>query len=369
MSQLKIMQVVVRFHPFIGGVEKYVEELSKASVAHGHKVTVVCADEPHTGSTDFSGIKVIRLPYIAKVANTNITPGLFPALLTADFDVIHTHIPTPWTADIAALISLLKRKPLCVTYHNDIVGQGINGIVARLYNFVFLPLVLRRAKRIIVTQPKYVETSAYLRRHREKIIAIPLGVSQGYADADDLDRNPSVIFFLSVLDRYHDYKGLDVLLRAMAEVKLSHPKAKLLIGGGGDSVDKYRSLASELGIADNTEFLGRLSDEDLWVAYKSSGVFALPSLNRLEGFGIVALEALSCGTPVITTPVAGSSDFIQRHNAGLIIPPNDVSALAVSIRKLLDNPDEARIMGERGALAVRDEFDWDSIAGRVVDVY
>jgi glycosyltransferase involved in cell wall biosynthesis len=369
MSQLKIMQVAVRFHPFIGGVEKYIEELSKALVGRGHKVTVVCADEPHCDDDDFFGVKVIRLPYVAKVANTNITPRLFLTLMKSDFDVIHTHIPTPWSADIAALVSLLKRKPLCVTYHNDIVGQGLNDIIARAYNALLLPLVLGRAKKIIVTQPKYVDTSAYLKRYQKKVAVIPLGVSQSHAAIDDVKRDPDVIFFMSVLDKYHDYKGLDVLLRAMSEVTSSHPRARLLVGGGGDSIDKYRALASGLGISDTVEFLGRLSDQDLWSSYKRSGIFVLPSLNRLEGFGIVALEALACGTPVITTPVAGSSEFIQRHGAGLVVPPNEVSALAAGIKRLLDNPDEASRMGERGSSAVLAEFDWDTIAGQVLNSY
>jgi len=332
-------------------------------------VTVVCADEPHSDSVDVAGIRVVRLPYVAKVANTNITPRLFPTLLKSEFDVIHTHIPTPWSADIAALVSLLKRKPLCVTYHNDIVGQGLNNIVARAYNTIFLPMVLGRAKKIIVTQPKYVDTSAYLKRYRKKVVVIPLGVSQSHTETDNFQHDPFTIFFMSVLDKYHDYKGLDVLLRAMSELKVSHPHAKLLIGGGGDSIDKYRALAHELGISHSTEFLGRLSDQDLWSSYKRSGIFVLPSLNKLEGFGIVALEALSCGTPVITTPVAGSSEFIQRHDAGIVVPANDVSALSASIGRLLDNPDDASAMGERGSSAVRAEFDWDSIANQVINAY
>lgn len=369
MAKLKIMQVAVRFHPFIGGVEKYIEELSKALVGRGYEVAVVCADEPHSGDDDFFGVQVTRLPYVAKVANTNITPRLLPTLMKSDFDVIHTHIPTPWSADIAALVSLLKRKPLCVTYHNDIVGQGLNDIIARAYNALLLPLVLGRAKKIIVTQPKYVDTSAYLKRYRNKIAVIPIGVSQSHAAIDDVERDPDVIFFMSVLDKYHDYKGLDVLLKAMSEVKRSHPQAKLMIGGGGDSIDKYRALANELRISDSVQFLGRLSDQDLWSSYKRSGIFVLPSLNRLEGFGIVALEALACGTPVITTPVAGSSEFIQRHDAGLVVPPNDVLALAAGIRSLLDNPGEAGLMGERGSSAVLAEFNWDSIAAQVLDAY
>ncbi len=254
MAKLKIMQVAVRFHPFIGGVEKYIEELSKALVGRGHEVAVVCADEPHSDDGDFFGVKVTRLPYIAKVANTNITPRLFPTLMRSDFDVIHTHIPTPWSADIAALVSMLKRKPLCVTYHNDIVGQGFNDIIARAYNALMLPLVLGRAKRIYVTQPKYVDSSAYLKRYRKKIVVIPLGVSQSHDAIDDVKRDPDVIFFMSVLDKYHDYKGLDVLLKTMSEVKRSHPQAKLVIGGGGDSIDKYRALARELRISDSVGY-------------------------------------------------------------------------------------------------------------------
>ena len=168
MAQLKIMQTPTRFHPFIGGVEKYVLELCKKFIELGNEVTVVCADEPHVGCGEVAGMRVIRLPYIAKVANTNITPGLFYTLMCADFDVIHTHIPSPWSADISALVSLLKRKPLCVTYHNDITGQGTGAVLARIYNATVLHLVLRRAKIIVVTQPKYVERSAYLGAYKGK---------------------------------------------------------------------------------------------------------------------------------------------------------------------------------------------------------
>jgi rhamnosyl/mannosyltransferase len=141
------------------------------------------------------------------------------------------------------------------------------------------------------------------------------------------------------------------------------------VGGGGSLVDKYEEYARELGIDASVQFLGTLSDEELAAAYSSSSVFALPSLNKLEGFGIVALEALSYGTPVITTSVAGSSDFILRNNAGLVIPPDDEEALARALLTLLGDEQKAREMGQRGASAVGVEFGWHGIAQRMVELY
>jgi glycosyltransferase involved in cell wall biosynthesis len=368
MAKLKIIQTPARFYPFYGGVEKYVLELSKKLVMLGNEVTVACADEPHSESEDVQGIKVIRLPYIVKVANTNITPHLFRTLIRENFDVVHTHIPTPWSADVSALVSMLKRKPLCVTYHNDLTGKGINSVVARLYNSTLLHLVLWRAKTIVVTQPKYTEYSSHLKLHRRKIAIVPPGVTEPINFAEP-ERKVDCVFFMSVLDKHHDYKGLDVLLQAMVKVRIVRSSAKLLIGGGGESIYKYRLLAERLGIIDFVEFLGVLSDQELADIYRTSSIFVLPSLNKLEGFGIVALEALSFGTPVITTHVAGSSDFIARNRAGLIVPPADIDALSDAILTLLEDRSEARLMGERGAAAVSQEFSWDSIARRIVEAY
>ena len=367
-SKPRILHTPVRFLPARGGVEKYVLELSKQLVSLGNNVTVVCADEPHAESCVVDGVKTIRLPYIAKVANTNITPRLFRTLMSQDFDVLHTHIPTPWSADISALVSLLKQKPLFVTYHNDLTGQGMNGLVASLYNSTFLHLVLWRARKIIITQPKYIERSSHLKLHKKKVITIPLGVTLPLT-VPDVRHKADQVFFMSVLDKHHEYKGLGILLDAMVKVKHRRPEARLLVGGGGELIGKYRQVAEMYGISDSVEFLSYLPDEELAGLYSSSSVFVLPSLNKLEGFGIVAMEALSYATPVITTRFAGSSDLIKRNKAGLIVPPGDAVRLANAIIDLLENHGEARSMGMRGAAAVEQEFGWESIARHMMSVY
>ena len=123
---MKILQTPVRFYPHVGGVENYVYNLSRELVKMGHEMSVVCANEPKTKNYEvIEGVKIKRLYYPFKIANTNITPNLPYALSKEGFDLIHTHLPTPWSADWSALISKIKGKPLVLTYHNNIVGFGV----------------------------------------------------------------------------------------------------------------------------------------------------------------------------------------------------------------------------------------------------
>jgi glycosyltransferase involved in cell wall biosynthesis len=365
---IRVVQTPVRFFPAYGGVEKYVLELSKQLVAQGNDVTVVCADEPCADSGIVHGVKTIRLPYIAKIANTNITTRLFTTLMRQNFDIIHTHIPTPWSADISALASLLKRKPLVVTYHNDLTGRGIGGLIAGLYNYTFLHLVLLCARKILITQPKYFKYSRHLKLHKRKLMILPVGVTVPQ-EIGGTSRKPDHIAFVSVLDKYHEYKGLDILLNAMVKVKESRPNARLSVGGEGELIPRYEHLARTLGLSNSVRFLGYLPDDELAELYSSSSVFVLPSVSSLEGFGIVALEALSYATPVITTHLTGSAEFITNTKAGLIVPPGDATELAEAIITLLEDREEARLMGARGSAAVNREYGWDNIALRTNGVY
>jgi len=367
---MRIVHTPVRFHPFVGGVEKYVLELGNAQAAIGHDVTVVCADEASSDkSSAVSRVSVIRLPYITKVANTNITPKLLPTLLNQDLDIIHTHIPTPWSADLSALVSLVRRKPLFVTYHNDLIkGGGIEKLIAQIYNITLLRLLFRRASKIIITQPRYLQYSKHLQKYSEKVVTIPLGVSSP-SNTTHVKKKRHQLFFLSVLDRHHEYKGLDFLMKAVAESREKYPDIQLIVGGKGELVETYRHKAEELGIAEHITFLGFVSDEDLPTYFASSTAFVLPSVNSLEGFGIVALEALSYGTPVITTDLAGSAEYINKYNAGIVIKPKNVKTIISAIDVLFSDAKQAAKMGANGKSAVLSEFSWDKIATQFDKLY
>ena len=368
---MDVLQTPARFHPFVGGVENYVYNLSRKLEERGHKVTVICADEPRELNI-YEGYKfpVKRLRYVGKVANTNITPMLPIKLLNEDYDIIHTHLPTPWSADCSAFAAGLKRKPLIITYHNDITGLGFNGKIARLYNQTFLKLLLKKAETIIITHKEYLELSAYLPSYSNKVEVVPVGVDTKKFCPLNIDRSRTDIFFLSVLDKFHRYKGLADLLKAVQIVKKDVPKIKLTVGGSGELLEEYKRMAYNLDLEHNVEFVGFIPEEKIVEYYNGSDIFALPSTTSMqEGFGMVLLEAMACGKPVVTTRIAGISREVHECCAGEIIEPGDVKGLAQAISNLIMDKKAAKTMGIRGRRLVDKRYSWDAVADDVSKIY
>jgi glycosyltransferase involved in cell wall biosynthesis len=369
MRKLKIIQTPIRFYPYIGGVEKYVLDLSKELVKNGNDVKVVCANEPNSDIKSIEGINILRLNYYGKIANTNLCWGLFSRLLKEDFDVIHTHMPTPWSADISALVSLIKNKPLVITYHNDLIKTGFASIITGIYNNTFLKLLLKRADKIIITQRRYIDYSKYLKKYKDKIVVLPNAIDLNIFKKINIKKEKNSLFFLSVLDEFHRYKGLDYLLKAIGESKKKIPTIKLYIAGKGKLLEEYKKLAEKLKIEENVEFLSYVSDEDLIKYYNKSEIFILPSIDHNEGFGIVLLEALACETPVITTDIVGIANEIKEKKCGVVIEPKNSLTLSKSILGLL-NDDKKRIdMGNNGSKLVKERYNWKDIAKNIENLY
>lgn len=366
---MRILQTPIRFYPDIGGVNQYVLDLSKELVKNGSKVKVICADEPKSDIKNFKGIEIERLNYFSKIANTNLCGSLFQILMKENFDIIHTHMPTPWSADISALVSLIKRKPLVLTYHNDLIKKGFANIIATIYNRTFLKLLLKISEKIIITQPEYINHSKYLKKYKEKIIVLPNAVDINIFKKKNINKEKNSIFFLSVLDEFHRYKGLDYLLKSIKEIKKEVPSIKLYVAGKGKLLEEYKTLSKDLGIEKNVEFLGFVSDDDLIKYYNQSEIFVLPSINHNEGFGIVLLESLACKTPVISTNIVGIAKDIEKENCGIIVKPKDVRALSQSIFKLLKNFKLKKLMGENGRKLVEKKYTWEKIAKDMEKVY
>jgi glycosyltransferase involved in cell wall biosynthesis len=370
---MKILQTPVRFYPFTGGVENYVYYLSRELVKSGNQVKVVCANEPEIESKQtVEGIEVERLPYMGKIANTNITTGLPGALSDGDYDIIHTHIPTPWSSDWSALYSNAKNKPLVVTYHNDIIGTGFASIIARIYNSLGLNFVLKTAAKIVITQPNYLQSSSYLTKYRDKIEVIPNGVDVEKFQPKQFSNNgdSNTVFFLSVLDKFHEYKGLDYLLEALKIVKNKIPDVKLIVGGKGVLMDHYQEMAASLGLKENVEFAGFIPDEEIADYYSRANVFVLPSISSLqEGFGIVALEALACKTPVVTTDIVGVAEDLKRVEGGIVTPPRDIQKLADAVTQILSDAEMQKKMGQRGRKLVEEKYTWKGVASSMEKVY
>lgn len=368
---MKILQTPVRFYPYIGGVENSVYYLSKELIKLGHKVKVICANEPPIGDGMIEGIQVKRLNYIGKIANTNITLGLPKEILNEDFDIIHTHLPTPWSADWSNIISLIKKRPLILTYHNDIIGRGIYFYIAKLYNTFLLPVLLKLAKKIIVTHKRYIDYSPYLKGYIEKIEVIPLGVSlEEFKPIPRENKEEKIIFFLGILDKFHRYKGLDYLIKALPLIRKKVPNVKLIVGGEGALKEEYKRLVHSLDLDEQVNFIGFVSRENTAKYYSYCDVFVLPSISfEQEGFGMVLLEAMACAKPVVTTNMIGVAEKIKKENIGIVINPKDTNSLAEAIIDIFQKPDYALEMGERAREIVEKEYSWDKIAQEMERLY
>ncbi|HWM92997.1 MAG TPA: glycosyltransferase family 4 protein [Thermoanaerobaculia bacterium] len=354
---MRILEVVVRYPPYVGGVENSVYHVATQLAARGHEVRVVCADEPEGSPAEVEGVSVVRLPWRFKLANTNLCFGLWEALRREKADVIHTHVPTVFFAEMAAAAAEAMGIPLVLTYHNDPAGEGIKGLLTGLYNRLRLPRVLEASTRIVTTNPLH---SPVLDPYESKLVCIPWGVEvERFIPAEEPE-GPLTVGFLSLLDAHHRYKGLDVLLEAIAEI----PEVRLKIGGRGEDREWYRHQAEELGIEDRVEFLGFVPDLNSF--YASCHVFALPSTDpRREGFGLVLLEAMACGRPVITTPIVGIAGDVEPRGVGVLVPPNDPHALASALMSLRENRSELPGTGRRARLLVEERYTWE----RVTDDY
>lgn len=364
---MKILQTPVRFFPAIGGVEKYVLDLSRELVRQKFEVKVICANEPRSDLREYKGIKIDRLNYCCKIANTNLALSFPFRLWREDFDIVHTHLPTPWFADWSAIIGKLKRKRIILTYHNDITGKGIAQMIARIYNNTILRLTLNLVDKIIITQPKYREYSPYLKKYKNKIEIIPNSVDlERFKPLSYIKKQKNTLFFLSVLDEYHKYKGLDYLLEAVKLVKKEIPDIKLIVGGKGNLLDYYKKKSKKLCIEKNVEFHGFISDEKLAEYYNKYEVFILPSIDSTqEGFGIVLLEALACGTPVITTDIVGVADEVKKNNCGIVVRPKDVLGIKNAILKIFSD----KITFTKNTSKLVKNFDMKIIVSKIVDLY
>lgn len=325
---------------------------------------VICADEPRGASDAGDGVPVRRLPWRVKLANTNITPGLPLALVREPWDVVHTHLPTPWSADLSVYAARILGRGSVLSFYNATVGDGWAGLLARVYNATAFRWTLRLADRVVVVSDRWHDELLELEPTlAPRLVVIPTGV--------DLERfrpgrrgDGRQLLFVGVLDRYHRYKGLDVLLDALHEVR--EPFELTVVGDGGLRPE-YERQAAQLGLGGRVHFVGRLDDEALAARYGESDVYILPSdFARQEGgFTLTALEAMASGLPVVLADGAGQvAAEAEQAGAGLRVPAGDVGRLAAAITQLLADPHGRAAMAQAARSFVERRHSWDDIAGR-----
>jgi glycosyltransferase involved in cell wall biosynthesis len=369
---MKIAIVTATFPPYHGGMGAVAEQHASAFAHAGHTVTVYAPSPGATGNVieQHDGFVTRRLRPLVRIGNGAVLPQL--AWLLERSDIVFLHYPAFGLVASTLLWAWTKgrTKKVFVYYHMDPVATGLRGMIFRLLTAVIDPFLFRRANRIIVSSLDYAESSA-LTRHGtalKKTKAVPIGVdtevfSPGVCTQPskmEFRLGEKNILFVGGMDRAHDFKGIPELVRAFATSHLDD--ALLHLVGDGVLREHYAAEAGALGIGACVRFHGALSREALIRLYRCADVVVLPSRGRSEAFGMVLLEAMASGIPVIASRLPGVRTVVVEGKTGWLVLPGDIEALAAALRDVCADGARASYMGRAARERMVTEYSIDVVA-------
>ncbi|MCB2078727.1 MAG: glycosyltransferase [Novosphingobium sp.] len=351
---MKVVHWAKFYPPEWGGVERVTADLAAGTAQAGIETTVVAfARDAELPREELQGgVRVIRNPMTFNPANQPISLRWIADCVRHSWnaDAIVVHVPNLLVAIpllIIALARLIGAGPRTrvLLWHSDILDKGALGMI--LHPLEHLVALLSTV--IVATSPPYAAASPVLRRHSGKVAIVPLGIDPPPASATippvpkklarRLDGRP---FTLSI-GRLVPYKGFDDLIRASSQI---NARAVCVIVGTGPEEQRLRALADEEGVADRIVFYGSSPADELDALFRNAAMYVLPSRRRSEAFGVVLIEALSYGLPIVACHIEGTGvPWVARDgDTAIVVAPDDPAALAGAIGVLLsDQESEARL--------------------------
>lgn len=362
---MKILHIYKDYYPILGGMENHVKLLAEYQTRRGHSVTVIVTHPTaRTRQETINGVRIIKAGRLCTVASTPISLSLPILVAREKAHIAHLHSPYP----VGELSQLFfgKAAKVILTYHSDIVRQ--KGLL-RLYK-PFLKAMLAKADRIIATSENYIKTSPHLGPFTHKCVVVPLGIEltpflRISANKRDTIRQRHKTPIILFVGKFRYYKGLQYLIKAMEEIPGS-----LLVIGSGPMEQEWKNLSHSLHVDKKVTFLGEVGGDELTTYYQASDIFVLPACERSEAFGLVQVEAMASGLPVISTELGTGTSFVNVDGStGLVIPPKDSGALKEAILSLIQNPSLREEMGRRGRERALREFSLETMGAKILDLY
>lgn len=362
-----------KFDGYVGGIERQLRSLLQNLPADIEAVNLVANNVPITDEHRTYGYRTVRGANHGVVASVALAPAL-PLLARRlhkemGFDIVHLHFPDP-LGQLTAM-SLPRSVKRVISWHSDIVKQRT---ALRFYRPLLDPFV-RDADAIIGASPQHFDASQQMVAGKagQLRVVIPYGFDPGAFEWNDVarerqrafaanERQQPVIF---TVGRHVYYKGFDVLIRA-----LRHVDADLWIGGRGPFTESWREVAVAAGVADRVRFAGFIPDNELVAWYDACDVFCMPSTERAEQFGLVQLEAMHLGKPVVATRLGTGVEYVTLdEETGLLVPPGDEAALASALNRLLGDAALRQRLGEAGRQRVAQTFSCRQMVDATVGLY
>ncbi len=365
---MKILQVLTYYRPHTSGLTIFTERLSKALVKRGHQVTVMTSrfdpTTPRDSVTD--GVRVVRVPVWFRVSKGVIMPtvGLVATRLVREHDVVHLHLPQ-FDAFGVGLRARLLGKPAVLTYHCDLkLPPGLFNLAVNQVVHVMNDLAARTCHRLVTYTPDFAAGSPFLQRFADKVETILPPVElpppdetakAALAAATGVETRRPVI---GMATRFASEKGVEVLLGALPRIREHYSEATVLYAGQHDDVlgerayfDRLAPTIRELEAAGAWHFLGVLTPAEMAAYYPNLDLLVVPSLNRTESFGLVQIEAMMHGVPVVASNLPGVRQPVALTGMGEVAAIGDSADLAAKMLAVLNNP--ASYAGDPGEVARR----------------
>jgi len=367
-TQSSVLHIYKDYYPpVVGGIENHLNLLCGA-LRNDYAVRVLVANPAghRTVRETLDGVEVVRAGQWGRPGGTPFCPSFPVWMRRLRSDILHFQCPHP-TGDLAYFLAR-PRGRVVVTYQADIVRQAT---LLRFYA-PFLRWFLRRADAILPTSPALIESSPFLSRVANKCIAVPMGVPlERYERTPEVESRAAairaaherpIVLFVGQL-RY--YKGLHILLQTLCDIE-----ADLVIVGEGSERAALTKQAERLGLEEQVRFVGERVGDDLLAFYHAADVFCLPSHLKAEAFGLVQVEAMACGLPVVSCRLGTGVEWVNQDGVtGFVVPPNAPEKLSGAINRLLTQPRLRRQMGENARVRARSEFGLDLMVERIKTVY
>ena len=362
---MKVILVTEGYPPKIGGLEKVVYEVAHRLSTNGHDVSVVtiAADTTATFEID-NKIKIYRLK-IKKIGSAkDAVKNLFLLIKNVFLLLQIFHKEKPDVANIHYIgylssIFYIVNKVVRVPYIASIHGTDIEKTEQNVSKIkkMLIKKILSGSNCIFSNSGALLKTAQKLTGNHLVQKSIVIGNGINLSNYKNVFR-PSVRDTIIGIGRFVHKKGFDVLIQAFYQIQNENEQARLILAGSGPELEKCKNLSKSLGIDEKVTFLGFVNNENIQDLFEKAAVFVLPS--RMEAFGVVLLEAMASGVPIVATATGGIPGIITDGINGTLVPPGNPDSLAQAILLLLENKD-VRIRYSSTALDFVKKYDWDSI--------
>lgn len=353
--------------PTEGGIEVFSYDLLEYLNAKGIKADLLCFGN-RTHKYTFKNFDVFSFKMNIKLNSAPVSFDLIEGFyqMVKKYDILHIHSPNPLVEFLS--IFAPKDKKIIVHWHSDIVRQKLSYIFYKPLQQIFL----KRADKIVCTSPQYLETSVQLKSFKNKAIIIPLGLNPNRLEVNSKDKGIITLkeytkdkkIVLSI-GRLVEYKGFEYLIEAARHTKND---IIIVIIGTGPLYGKLRQKIIKMNLENKVILLGRVENVKEYI--EICDAFCLPSIARNEAFGLVLVEALYFGKPLITTNVLGSGmSYVNiSGKTGLIVKPRDPKALADAINKILSDEKLHSLFSENAKKRF-EEFHIKSVGEQILNLY